>query len=69
MLGLSDEESKEEIECPWCKWKGTKGELIRKYVYSDPESWMALAGREGYEYSCPNKDCQMILIHDYWKMS
>lgn len=69
MFGLSDTEKEEEIECPWCHWKGKKKDLIQRYVNSPPEAWMAMAGREGYEYDCPRRTCRFTLIHDYWKLS
>lgn len=52
---------------PTCNWSGVGSDLLQQYVHSSPESWMALAGREGYEYRCPV--CRWIVDSYYWRMS
>jgi hypothetical protein len=57
----------ETVKCIWCKWEGQLKQAKAKYVCSSRESWRSLAGREGYEFSCPS--CKHVVKHDYWRMS
>jgi hypothetical protein len=56
-------DEKEEVECLWCKWKGTLKQAHREYYSSPMESWWALAGREGWIWKCPK--CGMR-VHEEW---
>lgn len=50
-----------------CGWTGLEKDLVSKYIHTNPESWMMLAGREGYVYYCPN--CGSLVTERYWRMS
>jgi len=50
-----------------CEWSGKLVDMDRKYVNSEQSAWLALAGREGYEYFCPL--CGTMLASRYDRMS
>jgi hypothetical protein len=56
-----------EIVCIWCHWKGQIKDTKEREVNSPRSDWMALAGREGWEYDCPK--CGMTVEHFYTRMS
>lgn len=46
--------------CPKCRKKSEH--LIWNHFCSNPESWMVLAGREGYTTHCPDCDIDVETI-------
>jgi hypothetical protein len=55
-----------QLKCK-CGWTGKISEAKEKRVRSNPESWYALGGREGWEYHCPV--CNLMLTANYTKVS
>jgi len=67
---FNNENGEEIVECKrfgGCGWRGNIGKCSKIYVHTDPESWMALAGREGYEYLCP--ECHRVVTEKWIRIS
>lgn len=64
MVDRGDEQA---YTCPLCKKSFTKEMMHREYINSPKEDWMSLAGREGYEYFCP--DDGAMVTSEYTRMS
>lgn len=41
------------LVCRNCEWTGERKESVCQRFVSSPESWQALAGRDGWIYKCP----------------
>lgn len=50
-----------------CGWSGTASECNEKWVFSSPEEWVSLCGREGWDYICPK--CGHIITSVIVKIS
>lgn len=60
-------DSRKPIKCPHCKWTGELRECREERYISPPESWMVLAGRDGWQYFCPR--CKWLVHEEWMRMS
>ena len=67
MLDLMFGDDDKPVTCAHCKWTGPLSQTRKREVSSPPSAWHALAGREGWEFDCPQ--CGWTVEHIYTRMS